>query len=607
MKIDKLKTNEDTQMQEEPKSNANDIILKLIKECTDPVTGEMDVEKFKIELDKQIEVFEKLVKDPEVDDNLRSIASSVISINKTEKEQKNQIDKSDKNILESLVQIKDQDNHIKALKKTLHNVGAFLDFQTIFKFAAKNDYLRKQFNLIERYSKLDVYSTDLDKCDDDLLTEVEYNISNRIKKVKEMEGRFFSLNHNGKNVSSTDEVSTIKTSDTAPFLDLKDNQLTLVDLNDGCIIEKFKLSNNLLSALIVDKYFYGLTSYRMSYKLNLIGIDINLKDIDDAFKFVAEKFSVVSDAIRVALLQEGSVVLSQTPIEVLSSIKNKRIGKAWMVCLTCPSNNKRAVHYIYRKKMKSPTPLNEIKDYQGLVSSDWMRSYLSNEDNRFQVSLECDYIKIAFENCLKMDECTKGSNIELTSKRIIRIINKIEFIDKSLRIKIKNKEIQCEDYLEEDFLRDRLSESMIQFKKLRLVAEGRLSYHLQEDRVSVLLNYILTNYDLLLNYLDHIDLAPYSMQSNNIIKTFNETKLSNLFCEEDVDATNLAIIESVIESANLSDLDMVKYVTYLLDAITAGKLNEMTAKSYVPFNLSDEIKESLKREEDINKLARTIN
>jgi len=44
-----------------------------------------------------------------------------------------------------------------------------------------------------------------------------------------------------------------------------------------------------------------------------------------------------------------------------------------------------------------------------------------------------------------------------------------------------------------------------------------------------------------------------------------------------------------------------------LDELVIGKLNEGTAESYMPFNLTDDLRDSLKMGEDISKVARSLN
>jgi hypothetical protein len=607
MKTKKLDKNKE-ELAESKSINANDVMVKLIKDCTNPDTGIVDEAMFKAELKRQIDLFDSILdKEDTKDAEVKSIINSVTSINDIEEQKKARAKKTDKQIVKDLVTINDQDEYIEALNKSLHNAGEFLDFQTIFKFASKNEVLRNKFKLNENYSKLDVYSLDLIGNENEIVNNVDKEIESYREKESDFERNYFSSLHNHSALFKEEIVSKIKTNFYGRNLGIEDNQLSLSNSNLKPILENIKISNELLSSLIVDKYFYGLTSYKMSNRLNLIGFDLSIKDFDESLGKIAKNLKIVSDEILESLLKEDKIVLSESPIDVISCMKNQEFSNTWMICITTAIDEKKVVYYIYRKGIQLPNSIDEIVDFKGLVDSDWMRPYLNNTKNSFQVSLECDYLKMAFEDCLEMDECTEGSSIETTSKRILRIIEKINFIDKSLRLKIHNKDLDGDNYTQMDFLKERKAQSLVQFEKLRKIAEGRMGYHVMDESVSTNLSYILNNYEFLLKYLDYPNLAPYSIYSKRLIKTINESTFNSIYCLNDEEAKNFAIMETIIENANLNDLDMVNYLTYLLDEIANEKINKNNASSYIPYNLSEELKESLKVGVEVNKVARLLN
>lgn len=573
--------------------SADNVYKKLISECTNPATGVVDDEKFDVELKKYID---------SIDNKIKSLSDSSFNV---EKYQDDKIMATDKQIIKDLVTLNDQDEYIEALNKTLHNVGEFLDFQTIFKFACNDKLLRDKYNIDENYSNIDVYSTTLSNEDDEIVTRVEKIIDTYKKNEIRMNGFLFEYLYGNNRVLKKGSFLDIKTNSDNPFLTVKNGRIEFAVNNNLSVVEGSCMSNELLANLVVDKYFYCLTNFSISNRLNMIGFSVNYKDLDKIFDSISESIEVVSDAIRESLLKQDKIVLSESPIDTYYN-DEKDFVSSWMICITPTLDSFKSVYYMYRKKIQSHESLTKLKNYSGLVDSDWMRPYLNNMDHRFMVALELDYLKMSFENIIKSPKCTKGCDNEITSKRILRVINKIYYIDRSLRIKIINPNLGAENYLVDDFLKERKELSLIQFEKLKKLADGRRIYHSIDDEITSLLNYILNNYKFLIEYLNHKDLTPYATSSKRIIKTVNESKFNTIYASSDLDSRQIAIFETVIQSANLNDIDIVKYLTYLFDEITHSRLSDNNSFKYIPCNLLDEVKLSLKAKEDTNKFSRTI-
>ena len=84
MKTKKLDKNKE-ELAESKSINANDVMVKLIKDCTNPDTGIVDEAMFKAELKRQIDLFDSILdKEDTKDAEVKSIINSVTSINDIE-------------------------------------------------------------------------------------------------------------------------------------------------------------------------------------------------------------------------------------------------------------------------------------------------------------------------------------------------------------------------------------------------------------------------------------------------------------------------------------------------------------------------------------------
>jgi len=110
------------------------------------------------------------------------------------------------------------------------------------------------------------------------------------------------------------------------------------------------------------------------------------------------------------------------------------------------------------------------------------------------------------------------------------------------------------------------------------------------------MNYYLNSEMLFRSYLDCANLNPDNSRAERIIRAFSTIRMNSLFAGCPDGAHALATMETIIQTANLWDLDLYGYVTYLLGEM--AKLREMAANSvdysrFLPWNLTPELREEM--------------
>ena len=98
------------------------------------------------------------------------------------------------------------------------------------------------------------------------------------------------------------------------------------------------------------------------------------------------------------------------------------------------------------------------------------------------------------------------------------------------------------------------------------------------------------------SYLDCANLNPDNSRVERTIRTFSTVRMNVLFAGSPAGANTLATLETILQTANLWDLNLHRYITYLLKEVT--KLRSLKASSvdyspFLPWNLTSQLRQEL--------------
>lgn len=110
------------------------------------------------------------------------------------------------------------------------------------------------------------------------------------------------------------------------------------------------------------------------------------------------------------------------------------------------------------------------------------------------------------------------------------------------------------------------------------------------------LDYYLNNEMLFRSYLDCANLNLDNSRVERVIRAFSTIRMNSLFAGCPDGAHTFATIQSIIQTANLWDLDLYGYVSYLLGEM--ARIRSLSAGSvdysqYLPWNLSPRLREKM--------------
>jgi hypothetical protein len=213
------------------------------------------------------------------------------------------------------------------------------------------------------------------------------------------------------------------------------------------------------------------------------------------------------------------------------------------------------------------------------------------QDYKFKLALCTAHLRRKFTDALKGGNYQEGSPGYITIDKILKVIGKIYEIDKTER-DLFDKGIATE----EEFVQKRKKLSSPQFKKLTKVINGRKDFHTNDDNILNGMNYYLKHVELFPKYLEIAALNPDNSLAERIIKGFSRIRMNTLFAGSPRGAKAMATLETIIHSANLNDMDIKKYMKYLLENVSLMRdslASEANYKRLLPWNMSEETKDKL--------------
>ncbi|MGB4406459.1 MAG: transposase [Sphaerochaeta sp.] len=294
-----------------------------------------------------------------------------------------------------------------------------------------------------------------------------------------------------------------------------------------------------------------------------------------------------------ATLHFVDFTLDETRIQVLDEKERADHLDSWMWVICSATPGKPATYFQYDASRSSDVFKGIVGDYAGFLQADCYVGYQAKkQDYQFTLALCLAHLRRRFIDAQKAGAYPEGSVGYITLDRIITTIGKIYKADKTYRT------LWLDDKLitEQQFMRVRKQESIPLFEKLSEWIRGRYDFHRDEEYIMDGMDYYLNSELLFRSYLDCANLNPDNSRSERIIRAFSTVRMNVLFAGCPAGAHTLATLETIIQTANLWDLNLHEYVTYLLKEVTKLrnlKANSVDYSQFLPWNLTPQLREEL--------------
>jgi len=351
--------------------------------------------------------------------------------------------------------------------------------------------------------------------------------------------------------------------------------------------------DSLIAASLVDKFFYGLSVTRISKRFRNLGIDLSEQNFANWHLRAGSELKPVAQAIRDFILSQIAVNADESRIQVLDEKGREDTLDSWMWVICSATPGKPAAYFQYDVSRSSDVFKGIVGDYSGYLQADAYVGYQTDKQNyRFTLALCAAHLRRKFIDAQKAGAYGEDSPGYITLNRIISTIAKIYSIDKTHR----QRWLDEKSLSEQEFVRIRRQESLPLFEKLSAWVTGRYDLHRDDGFIMEGMNYYLNNEMLFRTYLDCANLNPDNSRAERIIRAFSTIRMNSLFAGCPDGAHALATMETIIQTANLWDLDLYGYVAYLLREMT--KIRSLSANSvdysrFLPWNLPPDLREQM--------------
>jgi transposase len=351
--------------------------------------------------------------------------------------------------------------------------------------------------------------------------------------------------------------------------------------------------NNLIATSLVDKFFYGLSVTRISKRFRNLGVELSEQNFANWHLRAGSELKPVAQAIRDFILTQPAINADESTLQVLAEQGRSDNLKSWMWVLCSATPHKPAAYFQYDVSRSSDVLKGMVGGYNGYLQADAYSGYQAGrQDYQFTLALCAAHLRRKYIDAQKAGAYKEDSPGFITLDRILTTIGRIYSIDKTYRRRwLEEKSIS-----EQRFITLRRQESMPLFEKLSKWVRGRYNLHNDDKLIMEGLDYYLNNEMLFRSYLGCANLNPDNSRVERIIRAFSTIRMNSLFAGCPDGAHTFATLQSIIQTANLWDLDLYGYVSYLLGEM--ARIRSLSAGSvdysqYLPWNLSPRLREEM--------------
>jgi len=352
-------------------------------------------------------------------------------------------------------------------------------------------------------------------------------------------------------------------------------------------------SNNIIASSLVDKFFFGMSVTRIAKQFRIFGIDLSEQNFANWHLRAGSELEPVALAIKQFILMQDAVNCDESRLQVLDEEERADELKSWLWVLCSATPDFPAAYFHYDVSRSSSVVKEIVGDYSGFLQADAHSSYQTEKQSfQYTLALCLAHSRRRFVDAQKAGSYPEGSVGHITLDKILRLIGKIYSIDNTYRKQWLTEKVITKN----EFIAIRRKETLPLFEKLSTWIRGRSHFHKEDYHIQDGINYYLNHESLFRRYLDCANLNPDNSRVERIIRHFSTVRANVLFAGCPDGAHAFATLETIIQTANLNDLNMYDYVNYLLKEMT--RIRDLNTKDvdysqFLPWNLTPELRKEM--------------
>lgn len=393
----------------------------------------------------------------------------------------------------------------------------------------------------------------------------------------------------------------------------KENNPCLYDFTVGG-----KVTNRTTSAVAIDKVLYGQPINLQANKLNIFAgaTVVNTQLLNNQFLNAGLYLSPVSELIRKHIIKQRSFHADETRLLLVNHPNKEGAKLGYMWSISCKNKDLQAVYFRFDPTRKASVAkemfegcgnsaiqvdgysayVKAVREINHKMASDIARE--EGQDVGEEFIVQESFAKLhgltlvactahcrrkfysLYEAVYKNKPKSAGA---VTCGKTLAYIKKIYSIERNCRQRLNDNKITDEEFLEE-----RKFKTLPVLKELKAFLIKRKEKHAAEKKLTEAINYMLNQFDNLVNYLDYVDLTPDNNFQEAALRTLVRSRKASLFASTEIGAKAWANITTLAQSAIMNGLNPTHYVKYLLDeiALMQEKIhNDADFDRLLPWNL----------------------
>jgi len=347
---------------------------------------------------------------------------------------------------------------------------------------------------------------------------------------------------------------------------------------------KSMASHELLSHVINLKYQYAMPLYRQEAYFDMLGVSLSRQTLSNWIIGAANEFEIVYEVMKKKLLESHYIQADETTVTVVDSKGEDTKANKYMWLYRTGGSEYPIILYDYQRTRSSTCPKEFLKGFTGVLQTDGYQGYNSVENVKHIYCLA--HIRRKYFDIV--------SKLEGEALKNSRAVIGLNFCEQLYKIE---KEIKEEYQGSEDFYRKRYE---IRLEKSEPIIEEFIKYvdielksALPRSPLGQALEYSRKLLPEFRTFLTDGSLEIDNNGAERAIKPFVLGRKNWLLCNTPKGASASAIIYSIVETAKANDLNVERYLAYLMDVLcNLEKKDTAMLLKYMPW--SKELPEELK-------------
>lgn len=346
---------------------------------------------------------------------------------------------------------------------------------------------------------------------------------------------------------------------------------------EASMIPKSIVTPELLAFIIVNKFADHLPYYRQEKRFERIGARISRQDMSNWQNKAYNVLSPLKDLLKSHLLSGEVINMDETPVQVMGEEGKANTSKSYMWLARGGPPDKPVIHYEYHRNRGSDYIKDFLTSFSGFLQTDGYVGYeaaLKERNDVVQIGCMAHVRR-------KFFEAAKGSKKAGAAQVAVSKIQKFYHIEKDLR----SKKLESNEFLEK---RKALIEPIAEDFKSWL--DKKVLTHRPSSNFGKAVHYALSQWDKVMNYLDHSELTPDNNAAERAIRPFVLGRKNWLFSGSPEGAKSSCFMFSLIETAKQNGLNPYGYLNYIFSQAPMVRDNN-TWENLLPWNIKADMLE----------------